>query len=105
MIDGLSSATPDKETEATYCSTDTQVFFPFRQARYLTDRLTRSFLEEVPVYFQMHGILQFQPYHKELGSLFLGKKRKSSCSIICFPPFWSCGACFNTMQSWFPLGV
>ena len=85
MTGGLSSATPDKETEATYCLMDTQVFFPFRQAGYLTDRLTRSLLE-VPIYFQVHSILQFQPYLKELRSLFLGKKRKSSCDIICFPP-------------------
>jgi len=42
VIDGLSSATPEKETEATYCLMDTQVFL-FTQAGYLTDGLTQEF--------------------------------------------------------------
>lgn len=64
------SANPDKEAETFHCLAGTQVVFPLRQAGYLTDHLTRSFLK-VPRTFQMR-ILEFQPYLKEMRSVFLG---------------------------------
>lgn len=64
------SANPDKEAETFHCLADAQVVFPHRQAGYLTDHLTGSFLK-VPRTFQMHIILEFQPYLKEMRSVFL----------------------------------